>query len=165
MGGSSNNPVQSTGQGSGPVRALVIASTLTLIAAALASVWRFLAAQSPSSPIHLGPLVGPIDNLAIGSWIAGGIGLALAGVWTRLELARGPARRIVMLLVGGWTILLIGLVVGAVLGTTGTQVIKAYPRTVTVLMIKLVGFVALLIGLVRLAAATLMVGRGSDRRD
>jgi hypothetical protein len=165
MGGSSDNQARSIAALDGPAWALLIASALTLVLAALASIWRFLAAQSPSSPIHLGPLVGPIDNLATGCWIAGVAGLALAALWPRLGLARGPSRRIVVLFVGGWTVLLAGLILGAALGTTGTQVIKAYPRTVTVLMIKLVGFFALLVGLVRLAAAALTGRRRADRRD
>jgi len=165
MGGSSKNQPQPTAGLGGPARLLGSAAALTLLVAALSSIWRFLAAQSPSSPIHVGPLVGPIENLATAGWIAGVAGLALAALWPRLALAPATARRIAILLVGGWAVLLVGLALGAVLGTTGTQVIKAYPRTVTVLMIKLVGFVALLIGLARLVGAVLRAKGRPDRGD
>ena len=45
------------------------------------------------------------------------------------------------------------MLAGALLGTTGTQVIRSYPRTVAVLLAKLAGFATLLAGLVQLLIA------------
>ena len=127
-----------------------MAATATLVIAAVASAWGFLAAQSPSSPLHLGPLVGPVDSLARACWIAGAVGLSLAAALPALSLRPGDERRAVVLLGIAWAILLAAMCAGALLGTTGTQVIKAYPRTVAVMLGKFAGFAALLAGLVSL---------------
>jgi hypothetical protein len=129
-------------------RVLAVASTATLVFAAIVSAWGFLAAQSPSSPLHVGPLVGPIVSLAQACWLAGAIGLALAAALPGLSLRVGDERRTLALLALGWAILLVAMTAGAILGTTGTQVIKAYPRTVAVMLGKFAGFAALLAGLV-----------------
>jgi hypothetical protein len=132
---------------------LAASSAVTLIVAAAASAWSFLAAQSPSSPLHLGPLAGPVDSLARACWLAGAIGLSLAAVLPGLALREADERRTLRLLAVGWAVLLGAMVAGAILGTTGTQVIKAYPRTVAVMLAKFAGFAALVAGL-----ASLLVG-------
>jgi hypothetical protein len=134
-------------------RPLAVASVATLLVAAIASAWSFLAAQSPSSPLHLGPLLGPIESLARTCWLAGAVGLALTAALPALGLREKNARLALRLLGLGWVILLGGMVAGALLGTTGTQVIQAFPRTVAVMLVKLAGFTALLAGL-----AALLVG-------
>jgi hypothetical protein len=131
-------------------RRLAIASAATLVVAAIASAWCFLAAQSPSSPLHLGSLVGPIDSLARACWLAGAIGLALAAALPGLALREADERRALRLLALGWAVLFGAMLAGALLGTTGTQVIQAYPRTVAVMLAKLAGFAAILAGLVSL---------------
>lgn len=138
-------------------------AVLTLIVAAIASLWRFFALQSPSSPLHIGPLRGPIESLAEGCWIAGFGGMAIAAVLPRFGADHRLAKRVCLLLLVGWGIMLVGLVAGALLGTSGTQVIKAYPRTVAVLFIKLTGFVFVLAGLLHLAVAAFRRGRGGSR--
>jgi hypothetical protein len=45
-------------------RVLPAVALASLVLAALASAWRFFAAQSPSSPLYLGPLLGPIESVA-----------------------------------------------------------------------------------------------------
>ncbi|MCK9459155.1 MAG: hypothetical protein M0R80_05910 [Proteobacteria bacterium] len=141
---------------SGPSRrALAVASTATLLFAAVVSAWGFLAAQSPSSPLHVGPLVGPVVSLAQACWLAGAIGFALAAALPTLSLRKGDERRTVALLALGWAILVVAMTAGAVLGTTGTQVIKAYPRTVAVMLGRFAGFAALLAGLVSLLVGLL----------
>jgi hypothetical protein len=134
---------------------LAVASVVTLLVAALASAWSFLAAQSPSSPLHLGPLVGPIDSLARSCWLAGVVGLSLTAALPTLGLREGDERRTLRLLALGWAVLLGGMVAGALLGTTGTQVIQAFPRTVAVMLVKLAGFAALLAGLTSLLVGLL----------
>jgi hypothetical protein len=138
-------------------------AALTLIVAALASLWRFFALQSPSSPLHMGPLRGPIESLAEGCWIAGFGGMAVAAILPRLGADHRLVKRVCLLLLVGWGIMLVGLVAGAFLGTSGTQVIKAYPRTIAVLFIKLTGFVFVLAGLLHLAVAAFRSGRGGSR--
>jgi len=136
---------------------------VTLIVAALSSVWLFLALQSPSSPLHLGPLVGPIESLVRACWLAGFGAFALAAFFEVLNLQVQDERRIVFALVAGWAVLMTGFVAGAFLGTCGVQVIKAYPRTVTVLLIKLVGFISVSSGFVLLAIGVFR-GIGNFRR-
>ena len=144
-------------------RLLAQVAALTMIVAAVASLWRFFALQSPSSPLHMGPLRGPIESLAEGCWIAGFGGLAIAAILPRLDADHRLVRRVYFLLLVGWGIMLVGLVAGAFLGTSGTQVIKAYPRTVAVLFIKLTGFVFVSAGLLHLAVAFFRSGRGGSR--
>ena len=130
----------------------VIAAT-SLVAAAIASLWAFLAAQSPSSPLHLGPLVGPIEALARACWLAGAVGLSLSVALPALELDAARERWALRLLAAGWVVLFVAMLAGALLGTTGTQVIRSYPRTVLVLLGKLAGFAVLLAGLAQLLIA------------
>ncbi len=111
----------------------------------------------------MGPLRGPIESLADGCWIAGFGGMAIAAIIPRLGADHRLAKRVCLLLLVGWGIMLVGLVAGAFLGTSGTQVIKAYPRTVAVLFIKLIGFVFVLVGLLHLAVAVFRSGRGGLR--
>ena len=132
---------------------------MTLIIGALASAWRLFAAQSPSSPLHIGPLVGPIDTLEMACWIAGFGGLAIAALLNSGLLDGRAARKAAILLLLGWGLFLAGLLTGAILGTHGTQIIKAYPRTVAVLLFKLFGFLAVLSGLVSLLISVVR-GRG-----
>jgi NAD/NADP transhydrogenase beta subunit len=134
---------------------LAASSAATLVVAAAASAWSFLAAQSPSSPLHVGPLAGPIDSLARACWLAGAVGLSLAAVLTIVSMREADERRTLRLLALGWIILLGAMVAGAILGTTGTQVIKAYPRTVAVMLAKFAGFAALLAGLLSLLVGLL----------
>ena len=141
-------------------RLVGVASVATLLIGALASVWRLFAAQSPSSPLHVGPLVGPIDTLEMACWIAGFGGVALAALMTTGLLDRAPARKAAVLLLLGWGLILAGLLTGAILGTHGTQIIKAYPRTVAVLLLKLFGFMGVLSGLVALLIAAARGRRG-----
>lgn len=140
-------------------------AVVTLVVAALASGWRFFAAQSPSSPVHIGPLVGPVESLALVAWLGGIAGLALCAALPRMGLPARAERRVVLLLVCGWVVLLASFVAGALLGTHGTQVIRAYPRTLTVMLIRLPGFLVLLAGLVALLVALLRRPPGADRRD
>jgi hypothetical protein len=142
-------------------RPLAIAAATTLVLAAGASAWSFFAAQSPSSPLHLGPLVGPIDALARAAWIAGATGLSLAAALPALALRRGDERRTLALLALGWLVLLAAMIAGALLGTTGTQVIEAYPRTVAVMLGKAAGFVIVAAGLVSLIVG---IARAASRR-
>ena len=136
-------------------RRLAACSAGTLLVAAVASAWSFLAAQSPSSPLHLGPLLGPIESLARTCWLAGAVGLSLTAVLPTLGLREKDERLALRLLALGWAVLLGGMVAGALLGTTGTQVIKAFPRTVAVMLVKLAGFTALLAGLTSLLVGLL----------
>jgi hypothetical protein len=131
-------------------RPLAAISAVTLVVAAAASAWAFLAAQSPSSPLHVGPLVGPIDSLARSCWLAGAVGFSLAAALPALDLCEPDERRALRLLGIGWAVLLLAMAAGALLGTTGTQVIEAYPRTVAVMLGKSAGFAVLLAGLVAL---------------
>jgi hypothetical protein len=135
----------STDSGNGPIRdrALLLAAAAAFVLAVLASGWEFLASQSPSSPLHVGPLAGPVARLASACWLAGATGLALWCALGRLGLPPRRARRLVRLGLTGWWLLLAGFVVGAVLGTHGVQVIGAYPRMVAVLLFKVAGFVSL----------------------
>lgn len=135
----------------------------TLVIAALASAWRFFAAQSPSSPIHLGPLLGPVESLAAAAWIGGVAGLALTAALPRLALDPRAERRAVIALTCGWLVLLASFVAGAFLGTHGTQVIRAYPRTVVVMLVRLLGFLLTFAGLVALLLGILRRRPGSDR--
>jgi len=146
-------------------RLLPVTAAATLVIAALASGWRFFAAQSPSSPIFIGPLLGPIEALALAAWLGGITGLALSAALPRMQLAARAERRVVLLLVCGWIVLLASFVTGAVLGTHGTQVIRAYPRTLAVMLIRLPGFLILFAGLISLLVALLRRGPGADRRD
>ena len=134
---------------------MAVAATVALVVAAVASAWSFLAAQSPSSPLHLGPLVGPIDALARACWLAGAVGLALTAALPALALRPTDERRALRLLAIGAAALFGAMLAGAILGTTGTQVIKAYPRTVAVMLTKSAGFVMLLAGLVALLVGVL----------
>jgi len=140
-------------------RPLAVASVGTLLVAATASAWSFLAAQSPSSPLHVGPLVGPIDSLARACWLAGAVGLSLTAVLPSLSLREGDERLALRLLALGWAVLLGAMLAGALLGTTGTQVIKAFPRTVAVMLVKLAGFATLLAGLTSLLVGLLRRSR------
>lgn len=124
----------------------------SLLAGAVASAWAFLAAQSPSSPLHVGPLVGPIEALARACWIAGAVGLSLSAALPSLGLPAAKERRTARLLGAGWLVLAAAMLAGAILGTTGTQVIQAYPKTVAVILGKVAGFAVLLAGLVSLLA-------------
>lgn len=144
---------------------LPMLAVITLVIAALASAWRFFAAQSPSSPIHLGPLLGPVESLALAAWIGGVAGLALTAVLPRLGLDPSAERRVVIALVCGWVVLLASFFAGALLGTHGTQVIRAYPRTVVVMLIRLLGFLLTLAGLVALLLGLLRRGPDPDRGD
>jgi len=144
-------------------RLLAVASAVTLLVAVAASLWRVLAAQSPSSPLHVGPLLGPIDSLADACWIAGFGGLALASVIAAGLVRRREATRAAALLGIGWALVLAGLILGAVAGTTGVQIIKAYPRTVAALLMKMVGCLGILSGVAYLAAGLLR--RRGDRPD
>jgi hypothetical protein len=146
-------------------RLLPILAVVTLVIAALASGWRFFAAQSPSSPVHIGPLLGPIESLVAWAWLGGIAGLTLCAALPRMRLAFRAERRVVLLLAIGWIILLASFLAGAVLGTHGTQVIRAYPRTLTVMLIRLPGFLILLAGLVALLVALLRRAPGADRGD
>jgi hypothetical protein len=146
-------------------RLIPVLSVITLVIAALASGWRFFAAQSPSSPIHIGPLLGPVESLALFAWIGGLAGLAIYSALPRMQLAARDERRTVLMLAAGWIVLLASFIVGAALGTHGTQVIRAYPRTLTVMLIRLPGFLILLAGLVSLLVAVLRRAPGPDRRD
>jgi len=132
---------------------MAVIAAASLVLASIASVWSFLAAQSPSSPLHLGPLAGPIDSLARSCWLAGAVGLSLSAGLHALELDAADERRIVRLLGIGWIILCAAMLAGALLGTNGTQVIQAYPKTVAVMLGKLSGFSALCAGLVSLLIA------------
>ena len=136
-----------------------MASAATLVLAAAASAWSFLAAQSPSSPLHVGPLAGPVDALARACWLAGALGFALAAALPSLALREADERRALRLLALGWVILLGAMIAGSLLGTTGTQVIKAFPRTVAVMLVKLAGFTALLAGLTSLLVGLLRRSR------
>jgi hypothetical protein len=136
-----------------PRRWLAIIAAASLVGGALASVWGFLAAQSPSSPLHVGPLVGPIESLARACWLAGGIGLSLAAAIPALSLPERDERLTLRLIAAGWCALFASMLTGALLGTTGTQIIEAYPRTVAVMFGKLVGFAVLVAGLVSLLRA------------
>jgi hypothetical protein len=135
---------QATGEG-GSIRdrALMISAAAALVLAALASGWEFFASQSPSSPIYVGPLVGPVARLASACWFAGVAGLALWSVVDRLGLPAERTRRPLRFALAGWWLLCAGFVLGAALGTHGVQVIGAYPRGVAVLVLKLAGFVSL----------------------
>ncbi|MDD5309484.1 MAG: hypothetical protein PHU25_19375 [Deltaproteobacteria bacterium] len=139
-------------------RFLAVASLGTLAVAAMASAWRLLASQSPSSPLHVGPLLGPIEVLADNAWLGGVAGLALLAVLPRLGLPEAKERRAVRLLAAGWLVLLAAFVTGAALGTNGTQVIAAFPRTLVVLATRLAGFALLAAGL-----AVLLEGALSHR--
>ncbi|HUT77565.1 MAG TPA: hypothetical protein VM285_07755 [Polyangia bacterium] len=136
---------QTTGETVGPIRdrALLLSAAAALVLAVLASGWEFLASQSPSSPLHVGPLAGPVSRLAMTSWLAGIAGLVLWSVLGRLGLPPERIRRSLRFALAGWWLLCAGLVLGAVLGTHGVQVIGAYPRGVAVLLFKLAGFVSL----------------------
>jgi len=105
----------------------MLGAAITLLVALISSLWRFLAAQSPSSPLHLGPLLGPIESLSYACWVAGFGGLAVAAIMRSSDFDRRAAKKISTALVVGWVLLLSGLILGAVLGTYGTQVIKALP--------------------------------------
>jgi len=144
---------------------LPVLAVITLVIAALASGWRFFAAQSPSSPVHLGPLLGPVESLTLFSWVGGIAGLALYAALPRMQLVARAERRVVLLLACGWIVLLVSFIAGALLGTHGTQVIRAYPRTLTVMLIRLPGFLILLTGLVSLLVALLRRVPGADRGD
>jgi hypothetical protein len=140
-------------------RRFAASSAVTLVVAAAASAWSFLAAQSPSSPLHIGPLVGPIDSLARACWLAGALGLSLTAALPALAMREADERRTLRLLALGWAVLLGAMIAGALLGTTGTQVIKAYPRTVAVMLAKFAGFAALLAGLLSLLVGVLRRSR------
>jgi hypothetical protein len=140
-------------------RRVAIAAVASLVIAAIASAWGFLAAQSPSSPLHVGPLVGPIESLARACWIAGAIGLALSAALPSLALRPADERRAVILLALGWLVVALALLAGALLGTSGTQVIAAYPKTAAVILVKLAGFAVLLAGLVWLLVGVVRRGR------
>jgi hypothetical protein len=134
---------------------LAVTSLATLAIAAVASAWRLLASQSPSSPLHVGPLLGPIEVLADNAWLGGVAGLALLAALPRLGLPVAGERRAVRLLAAGWIVLLVAFVAGAALGTNGTQIIAAFPRTLVVLAARLAGFTLLAAGLVVLLGAAL----------
>jgi hypothetical protein len=138
-----------------PRRLPAVASAVTLLVGAIASAWAFLASQSPSSPLHVGPLVGPVEALAHACWLAGALGFALVAALPALGLREDDERRTVRLLALGWAVLLGGLIAGAVLGTSGTQVIKAFPRTVAVVLVKLAGYAGVLFGLLSLLVGAL----------
>jgi hypothetical protein len=146
-------------------RLLPGAAIATLLIAALASGWRFFGAQSPSSPLHVGPLLGPVESLALVAWIGGGILLALFAAFPRLGIDPRAERRAVLLLVAGWVVLLASFVAGAFLGTHGTQVFRAYPRTIVVMLIRLPGFVLIVAGLIASLVGALRRGPGAVRRD
>jgi hypothetical protein len=136
---------QSTDSGNGPIRdrALLLSAAAAFVVAVLASGWEFLASQSPSSPLYLGPLAGPVARLASACWLAGAAGLALWSALGRLGLPLERSRRPVRLALAGWWLLCAGVALGAALGTHGVQVVGAYPRGVAVLLLKLAGFVSL----------------------
>jgi len=139
---------------------LLRAGAAALAAAAIASAWSLLAAQSPSSPLHVGPLREPVESLALAAWLAGIGEIALAAVISRLEPDPARALGLAATVAAGVAIMLCGFCLGAVLGTHGNQVIKAYPRTLVVLLVKVCGYLALLAGLVSLARAAFGKRRG-----
>ncbi len=153
---------QQKDSGNRPARdlALLISSAMAFVLAVLASGWEFFASQSPSSPIHVGPLVGPVAHLASACWLAGAAGLALWSTLGRLGLPPERTRRPVRFALAGWWLLFAGFALGAVLGAHGVQVIGAYPRGVAVLLLKLAGFVSL----AAFAAGFLLACLGRARR-
>jgi len=120
-------------------RALLLSAAAALAFAVLASAWEFFASQSPSSPLHLGPLAGPVGRLASACWLAGATGLALWSVLGSMGLPARRVRRLKLLALCGWWTLFIGFALGAALGTHGVQVIGAYPRVKLVVAVKLLG--------------------------
>lgn len=135
------------------------AGSACLVLGAVGSLWHFLASQSPDSPFYPSTLPGPVRRFAFWA-LAAGVVLPLAAVF--LEVAGEAAerqRRLALALIGGTGIKLAGLLVGAVLGVYGVQIMDPRPSSVVVMSLRLVGEATVLVCLAAIARDLWRSGR------
>lgn len=115
-------------------------ATLGWAVAALGKAWAFVAEQSPSSPLYVGMLPGPIDSLAqTGFWLGT---VCWVSVWAvpRLFPDGSPRWWVPSMHVGVFT-MLVAAGYAAARGVHGVQVFDPRVQAQVVVGMRLVGFV------------------------
>jgi hypothetical protein len=123
-----------------------LALSLWLLAA-LAAIWEGMALQAPDSPFHAGVLAGPIGQLR-GYTFALGTGLlGAAWLWPWLY-PRGSGRLALASLIAGSVLSSSALAYAAAQGLIGAQLIDPRPDARSIAVLRGVGHVLLITGLV-----------------
>jgi len=132
-------------------RRLIGAGLVCLALGASGGVWHFFASQSPSSPLHLSFLPGPIQRFAFWS-LALGVILPLLSLLLPLAVDDDARRdRLERWLLVGAGLKIAGMMLGAVWGVYGVQIIDPRPKSVTVMTLRIFGDAILVVLFVRLA--------------
>jgi hypothetical protein len=141
-------------------RPLVGAGLFLLALGSLGSVWHFFASQSPSSPLHVSFLPGPIQRFAFWA-LALGVVLPICALVLPIAVDDVARRdRIARWLISGAGLKIAGLLLGGLWGVYGVQIVDPRPRSVTVMTLRIFGDAILVVLFVRLAWAFLRRQRG-----
>ncbi len=130
-------------------RAILVGGCGLLLLGAAAGIWHFFAAQSPSSPLHFGGFAGPPWRLAFWSLLNGTLAIAFAWILPVAVPDPGSARTIAWIAAAGASLKTAGLLLGAVWQTYGRQVVDPRPKSLLVLVFRVLGDVVLVYVLAR----------------
>lgn len=132
-------------------RSVLRLAVIVLCTAAGAGVWEVLASQAPGSFLSIGMLPGPIEMLRETALISG---LLLLGA-ALLVRETGATRRVVVGIHVAVAITLLAAMYGAVTGMHGVQAHDLRPDATPLFVVKYVGRLGLLVGLIAIARRAL----------
>lgn len=124
-------------------RRVLLGGCCLLVLGAVGGVWYFLASQSPSSAFHVGGFPGPPWRLAFWSLLLGALAFPFAWVLPVAFPTERSARIVAMVAATGAALETLALLLGAVWQTYGRQIVDPRPKSLVVLMLRLLGDVVL----------------------